>query len=122
AIESRREIFALGNVEPDAGFLNALTSASKLFLNRGLATEKGARDLAGAEAAEHLEREHDLRVGRDRRVTTDEHESERVVANLVLAFAREIGVGKGLVEIGNDRFLLGSGHALMAERVLGQVH
>ena len=74
---------AFGKFEADIGLADALLRAGELFVDRGLAAEKRPRDFPGAKAAEHFEREHDLRVRRKGRVAADKHQSQRVVADLL---------------------------------------
>jgi hypothetical protein len=122
AIEPRGEVLALGNLKTDRFFLQTLPGAGELFLNRRLAAEKGACDFTGAESAKDLKRKHDLRIGRNRWMTANEHEPERVVPNLVLLAFANGRRGQRLVEVGNDGGFFRGRHSLMAERIFGQIH
>jgi hypothetical protein len=121
AVEAIGEIGAFGEFEGDIRFADTVLGARELFFDGGFVSEEGARDFAGAEAAEHLEREDDLGVGGNVGVAADEHEPKRVVADDVIALAVGRRVGDELFEVRDDgRFLVG-GHAAVAEGVAGEV-
>ena len=80
AVEPRGQVLALGDFKRDAGGLDALLGPGELLLDSGVAAEKRAGNLGGAEAAQDLQREDDLGLGRDRRVAAYEHEPQAVIA------------------------------------------
>ncbi len=121
-VEPGRQILAFGNLETDAGLVDALLGAGELLLDRGLAAEKGAGNLRRAEAAQHLQGEDHLGVGRDRRVTADKHQAQRVVADFMGGLPRDRGNRHRLFMVGDDGRFLGGGHALAAQVVLGEIH
>jgi len=121
-VEPGREVLALGNLEGDAGLVDALLGARQLFLDGRLAAEEGAGDLGGAETADHLQREDDLRVRRDGGMATDEQQAQRVVADRVGGLPRDGRARDGLLVVGDDGRFLAGGHALATEVVLGEIH
>jgi len=122
AVEARGEVFGFGKFEGDIGFLDTLFGAGELFFDGGLAGEKGAGDFAGAEAAEDFEGEDDLGVGSDGGVAADEQEAKGVVADGVRGFDGNGGRGDGLLDVRDDRRLLGGRHIAVAQMILGEVH
>ena len=116
---------ALGEIETDIGIADTLFRARELFFDRGFAAHERVRDLGGAEAAQDLQREDDLGLGRDRRVAAYEHEPQAVIADfefVVRRFGRDRRFGGGLFEVSDDGGLFGEGQPLVAHRVFCEIH
>lgn len=121
AIEAIGEVGALGEFEGDIRFADTILGARELFFDGGFVGEEGAGDFAGAETAEHLEREDNLGVRGNVGVTADEHEPQGVVANDVVGLSVGRRIGGELLEVGDDgRFLVG-GHAAVAKGVASEI-
>ena len=66
-------------IEPGAGVPDRLLRAADPLGHRRLGNQEGVRDLGGRQAADRSERQGELRRHRERRVTAQEQERERVV-------------------------------------------
>ena len=118
-----REILAFGNLEADSRSRMRCFVRVSCFSIAASLREKRARDFAGAETAQHLQREHDLRIGRDVGMAADEHQAQRIVADLLRPSARrpagvECVCSKCVMIAGS----FSARHSLMAKRIAREVH
>jgi len=122
AIEAFVKLRPARDLERDSRLANPLLRPRQLLLDRRLAAEKGPRDLARAESAQHLQREHDLRVSGERRMAAHEQQPQRVVANLRGTIARRRQIRKPLLDVHDHAGLLRARHPAVPHRVARQIH
>ena len=96
-LEHRRqtggEFGAAGDLEGHARFGEGSLGADDSLGDGRLRDEKRARDLVGRQTPEQAQRERNARLGREHRVTGDEHEAQEVVADIIVDSGIEIRHG-----------------------------
>jgi len=100
--ESSGEIGAVRNLEGNARFGERAFGADDALGDGGFGDQEGASDFLRGEAAKKAKSERDTRFGGKDRVTGNEDEAEKVVADVLVVGGVEIGF-----KIGHGGFLLG---------------
>src|SRR5206468_4110043 len=93
-LENRRqtggEFASSGNLEADARLGEGPFGPDDSLGDGWLRDEEGTRDLLGRQTSEQAERERGAGLGRENRMTGYEHETQEVVADVLIARGLEI--------------------------------
>ena len=97
--QTRGEIRPAGNLKGNARLGQRTLGADDTLGNGGLRDQKGAGDFLRGQAAEQAKRERSARFRGKDRMTRDEHETQKVVADVAVIRDVEIGHGHFLTRL-----------------------